>query len=139
MDQNGRPFDLASAWANGPVVLFFYPKADSPVCTREACAFRDAYADLRASNATIIGISRDGQEAQRTFAERWQLPFTLLSDPEGKATKAFRATALFGLMPGRVTYVIAKGGRVHSAHAGMLQSDAHVQHALDALQGQGSA
>jgi len=136
-DQHGTPFDLAKAWAQGPVVLFFYPRADSPVCTKEACAFRDAYADLQAHNATVIGISRDGQEAQRAFAERWALPFILLSDRDGTATKAYRATALFGLIPGRVTYVIAKGGTVHSAHDGLLQSDAHVRRALKALEDQG--
>lgn len=137
-DQHGKPFDLAAAWANGPVVLFFYPKADSPVCTEEACAFRDAYADLQARHATIVGISRDGTEAQKAFAERWQLPFVLLSDKDGAATKAYKAMGLFGLMPGRVTYVIDRNGCIHSAHDGLLQSDAHVQKALKALDAQSS-
>lgn len=138
-DQDGTPYHLATAWARGPVVLFFYPKADSLVCTKEACAFRDAYADLQAHNATIVGISRDGTEAQKAFAERWQLPFVLLSDKDGVATKAYKATGLFGLMPGRVTYVIDSRGIIFSAHDGLLQSDAHVQSALKALDAQSTA
>lgn len=137
-DQEGNPVELALLWSKGPVVLFFYPKADSPVCTKEACAFRDAYADLQARNATIVGISRDGQRAQRAFAERWKLPFTLLSDQDGAVTKAYAATHLWGLIPGRVTYVIAQGGRIHSAYQAMLQGEAHVQEALRALEAQGT-
>lgn len=137
-DQQGAPFRLSDAWATSNVVLFFYPKAGTAVCTKEACAFRDAFADLQAREATIIGISKDGSEAQRAFATQWKLPFTLLADTQGKAHKAFGVNSLFGLVPGRKTFVIAKGGSIISAHSGLLESDAHVQHALDVLaQGKG--
>lgn len=137
-DQHGAPFRLSDAWRANNVVLFFYPKAGTAVCTKEACAFRDAFADLQARNAVVIGISKDGSEAQRAFASQWKLPFTLLADTAGKAHKAFEVNSLFGLIPGRMTYVIAKGGSIISAHSGLLESDAHVQHALDTL-GQGIA
>jgi thioredoxin-dependent peroxiredoxin len=137
-DQNGSPFQLSNTWMKGDLVLFFYPKADTPVCTREACAFRDAYAELRALNATVIGISRDKSDAQLAFAKRWNLPFTLLADPNGKAYAAYKVDRLFGLIPGRVTYVIRQGGWITNAYSGLLQSEAHVQQALDALATQGN-
>ncbi len=137
-DQDGKPFTLSSAWADSNAVLFFYPKADTPVCTKEACAFRDAFADLKSRNAVIIGISRDASEAQRAFATRWELPFTLLADVDGAAHKAYDVKALFGLLPARITYVVAKGGVIRNAHSALLGSDAHVQDALRALdQGKG--
>jgi peroxiredoxin Q/BCP len=132
-DQNGNPFTLSNAWRDSNVVLFFYPKAGTPVCTKEACAFRDAFADLEAKNAVVVGISRDGSEAQRTFASQWSLPFKLLADVQGKAHKAYAVDSLFGLIPGRVTYVIGKGGVIRNAHSALLQSDRHVQEALNAL------
>lgn len=132
-DQDGKPFTLSLAWAKNNVVIFFYPKADTPVCTKEACAFRDAFADLRSRNAVIIGISRDGSEAQRSFATRWNLPFTLLADVDGAAHKAYQVKGLFGLLPGRITYVVAQGGTIRNAHSALLGSDAHVQDALRAL------
>jgi len=132
-DQDGKSFTLSSAWQDANVVLFFYPKAGTAVCTKEACAFRDAFADLQAKNAIVIGISKDGSEAQRAFASRWNLPFTLLADTSGKAHKAYEVNRFFGLIPGRVTYVIAKGGTISNVHSALLQSDGHVQDALNAL------
>jgi peroxiredoxin Q/BCP len=132
-DQDGKPFTLSSAWRDSNVVLFFYPKAGTTVCTKEACAFRDAFADLQARNAIVVGISRDGSEAQRAFASQWNLPFKLLADVQGKAHRAYAVDSLFGLIPGRVTYVIGKGGVIRNAHSALLQSDGHVQDALNAL------
>ncbi len=132
-DQYNAPFRLAEAWRSSNVVLFFYPKAGTMICTKEACAFRDAFADLQARNTTVIGISKDGSGVQRAFADQWSLPFTLLADTHGEAHKAYEVDIFFGLIPGRVTYVIAKGGLISSAFSGLLGSHAHVQHALDAL------
>lgn len=132
-DQYGKPFSLSSAWAESNVVIFFYPKADTPVCTKEACAFRDAFAELKARNTVIIGISQDASEAQRAFAIRWELPFTLLADVDGAAHKAYDVKGLFGILPGRITYVVAKGGIIRNAHSALFSSDAHVQDALRAL------
>lgn len=136
-DQDGKPFTLSSAWLDANVVLFFYPKAGTRVCTKEACAFRDAFADLQARNTVVIGISRDGSEAQRAFASRWELPFKLLADKGGKAHDVYGVNTFFGLIPGRVTYVIGKGGVIIKAHSALFESEGHVQEALNAL-GQGS-
>lgn len=133
LDQLGRPFTLSQAWQQGPAVVFFYPKANSLVCTKEACAFRDAYTDLRAVNATVVGISRDGQEAQQAFASQWQLPFTLLCDTTDKAHQAYDVDRLLGLLSERITYVIDQGGVVRRAYSGLLGAQRHVQEALDAV------
>lgn len=135
-DQHGQPFDLAAAWSKQHVVLFFYPKAHTSVCTQEACAFRDAYADLQARNAVVIGISRDGSASQQSFASRWNLPFTLLADVDGKARKAYEVDSFFGLIPGRITYVIGQGGIIRHAHSDLFASHEHVQQALSALDDQ---
>lgn len=139
LDQFGRPFTLSQAWQKGPAVLFFYPKANSMVCTKEACAFRDAFADLRAANATVVGISRDGQEAQQAFASQWQLPFTLLCDAEDIAHRAYQVDRVLGLLSERITYVIDQGGVVRHAYSGLLGAQRHVQEALDAVGAQRKA
>ena len=138
-DQDGTPFELARAWSTHNVVLFFYPKADSAICTREACAFRDALADLKALDTVIVGISRDGREAQRAFAERWKLPYTLLCDTQGTAHRAYGAVGLLGILPLRITYVIGRGGIVRSAFSGLFQAKGHVRKTLAALRDQGKA
>lgn len=137
-DHEGRPFHLAEAWSNAHVVIFFYPKAHTSVCTQEACAFRDALADMEARHAIIIGISRDDVTTQQSFRKAYRLPFVLLSDAEGKAAQAYGARAFFGLVSGRVTYVIERGGIIRGAYSAMMQAEAHVQQALRTLEGQGS-
>lgn len=136
-DQHGRPFTLSHAWRDKNVVLFFYPKAETAVCTKEACAFRDALADVEARNAMIIGVSNDSVGAQRAFSERWKLPFVLLSDPDGRLATAYGARMFFGLIPGRVTYVIDRQGTIRGAYSAMLEAEGHVQKALAALEAQG--
>jgi len=87
-DENGTEVKL-SEFRGKPVVLFFYPKADTPGCTVEACEFRDSYGDLNAAGVTVLGISRDKASAQKRFKEKFSLPYTLLADPEQKVCKQF--------------------------------------------------
>lgn len=134
-DHTGRPITLSSLRGRH-VVLFFYPAADTRVCTLEACAFRDAFAALEGLDAVVLGISGDGREAQHAFASRWGLPFSLLCDTEGRVQRAYEVRTLFGLAPGRVTYVIDRAGVVRAAHRGMLEAEGHVRAALEALGGQ---
>lgn len=136
-DQNGKPFTLSHAWRDRNVVLFFYPKAGTAVCTKEACSFRDALADVQAHNAMIIGVSSDSVAEQRAFGEQWKLPFVLLSDPKGALSTAYGARKLFGLFPGRVTYVIDRKGIIRGAYSAMLEAEGHVQQALATLEAQG--
>ncbi|MDM9383794.1 peroxiredoxin [Chlorogloeopsis sp. ULAP01] len=116
------------------VVLYFYPKDDTPGCTAESCAFRDRYEVFQSAGAEIIGISGDSPESHQKFAAKYQLPFTLLSDKGDKVRKLYGATTAFGLIPGRVTYVIDNNGVVQYVFDSMLNFKAHVEEALKTLQ-----
>ncbi|MFQ4141570.1 peroxiredoxin [Chlorogloeopsis sp. ULAP02] len=115
------------------VVLYFYPKDDTPGCTVESCAFRDRYEVFQSAGAEIIGISGDSPESHQKFAAKYQLPFTLLSDKGDKVRKLYGATTAFGLIPGRVTYVIDKNGVVQYVFDSMLNFKAHVEESLKGL------
>jgi len=117
-----------------PVVLFFYPKDDTPGCTREACAFRDDYGEFGKLDAEVIGISSESVESHRSFAARHDLPFTLLSDEGGKVRKLYGVSNTLGLFPGRVTYVIDEEGVVRHIFSSQLGVEQHVEEALKALQ-----
>ena len=132
-DASGRPVSLDVLRATGPVVVFFYPRDDSPICTREACAFRDAYEDFVAAGATVVGVSSDSEGAHRRFAERRRLPFVLLSDPDGATRKAYGVRPTLGLVAGRVTFVIDGAGIVRLAFSAQFQSAGHVEQALEAV------
>ena len=118
---------------NKPVVLFFYPKDDTPGCTKEACAFRERYEDIRELNAEVIGISSDSVESHRSFAAKHELPFTLLSDEGAKVRKLYGASSTFGLIPGRVTYVLDEEGVIRHIFSSQLGVVEHVEEALEAL------
>jgi peroxiredoxin Q/BCP len=87
-DQNGREVSL-SQFRGAPVVLYFYPKDDTPGCTREACAFRDARRDYEKAGAKVLGVSPDGVKSHQKFAEKYQLPFTLLADTEKMVCESY--------------------------------------------------
>jgi peroxiredoxin Q/BCP len=96
------------------VVLYFYPKDNTPGCTREACAFRDGYAKLQQWGIVVLGCSIDGADAHRAFARKYRLPFPLLLDPDKKIAKAYGADngiPILGL-DRRITYVIGSDGRI---------------------------
>ncbi|RUR85834.1 peroxiredoxin [Chlorogloeopsis fritschii PCC 9212] len=130
--QNGTSVSLKD-FRGKPVVLYFYPKDDTPGCTVESCAFRDRYEVFQSAGAEIIGISGDSPESHQKFAAKYQLPFTLLSDKGDKVRKLYGATTAFGLIPGRVTYVIDKNGVVQYVFDSMLNFKAHVEEALKGL------
>jgi len=87
-DQDGNTVNLTD-FAGKPVVLFFYPKADTPGCTIEACGFRDIFAKIEQSGAVVLGISRDTPKAQKKFKEKYDLPYTLLADVDEAVCKQF--------------------------------------------------
>ena len=121
------------------LVLFFYPKDDTPGCTMEACAFRDSYADLQGLGAEVWGVSGDDAASHRRFANRHRLPFPLLVDAGNRVRKAFGVPSVLGLLPGRVTYVIDGHGVVRHVFNNLLDGPAHRREALEALRGlQGS-
>jgi peroxiredoxin Q/BCP len=121
------------------VVLFFYPKDDTPGCTKEACGFRDAYAEFRERGAVILGVSSDGEASHVRFKEKYGLPFTLLSDPEREVAKAYgvwRERKLYGktaLGIQRSTFVIGPDGTIVKAMRG-VKPDGHPEQVLAALE-----
>jgi len=128
--QSGQPVSLADYRGKSAVVLFFYPKDGTPVCTKEACSFRDAYEDFVQAGAVVIGVSADSWENHRAFASGHRLPFILLSDADGALRKAFGVPKTLGIMPGRVTYVIDKEGIVRHVFNSQFAADRHVAEAL---------
>ena len=101
----GTTFDSNSI-QNKPVVIYFYPKDNTPGCTTQACSFRDAYQDFQDLGVEVIGVSSDSVSSHQNFQQKFKLPFILLSDADKKLRKLFGVpSALFGLIPGRVTYV----------------------------------
>ena len=132
-DQNGKRVSLADFKGRRNVVVYFYPKDDTPGCTREACSFRDQFEDFTDAGAEVIGISSDSAASHLGFAVKHELPFTLLSDPDGEAREAFKVPATLGLLPGRVTYVIDKQGVIRHAFNSQLSPARHVAEALQVL------
>ena len=121
-----------------PVVLYFYPRDDTPGCTKEACAFRDSYDEYLARDAVILGVSRDGEESHRKFKQKYDLPFTLLSDPDHEVAEAYGVWAeksmygrkSMGIV--RSTFVIAADGTIATAMRG-IKVPGHSDKVLEAL------
>lgn len=135
-DQSGKKFDIKNILGKKNIVIFFYPKDDSLGCTKEACYFRDQFEVFDEADAVIIGISSQSVESHRKFGEKHKLSFTLLSDSGNKVRKMFNVqTNFFGLLPGRVTYVIDKSGTVIYIFDSQTQVTHHVDKALSALKG----
>ncbi len=132
-DQHGTTLTLQGLLAKGPVVLFFYPKDETPGCTAEACSFRDNYDVFVKHGATVVGISSDSVASHKGFAQHHQLPFVLLSDPGGAVRKTFGVAKTLGLFPGRVTYIIDAKGTVRHTFNSQFSATAHIQEALQAL------
>lgn len=129
-DQNGQPVSLEALLRNGPLVLYFYPKDNTPVCTREACHFRDAHAELADRGAQVVGVSADSDRSHRAFAEEHSLPFPLISDPDRRLAKQWDATHPFGLGTARVTYVVGEDGTLRGAFHHELRAKKHVEEVL---------
>ena len=131
--QDGTTFDLAAATADRAVVLFFYPKDDTPVCTKEACAFRDSYEAFLQAGAAVVGVSGDSVASHRGFAARHRLPFPIIADEGGRLRKLFGVPRTLGILPGRVTYVIDRQGIVRLVFSAPFASATHVTKALAAV------
>ena len=133
-DQNGNTINLADYLGKQPVVIYFYPKDDTPGCTAEACSFRDQYEDFKDAGAEVFGISSDSPQKHAAFAKRHGLPFVLLSDEHKRARKLMGVPGdLFGLLPGRVTYVVDDTGAVVHIFNSQLKAERHVKEAIQSL------
>ena len=132
-DAAGKPVRLSQYCGKKAVVVYFYPKDDTSICTKQACSFRDNFARFEGAGAVILGISDDSVASHAAFAAKYGLPFLLLSDRGGRVRKLFGVAKKFGILPGRVTFVIDRAGVVRHVYSGLGESDKHVAEALGAL------
>ncbi len=132
--QTGQPVSIQDFRGKKPVVLYFYPKDDTPGCTKESCAFRDRYETFTDAGAEVIGISGDSVSSHAEFAKKYNLPFTLLSDNGNYVRKLFGVPSTLGFLPGRVTYIIDKEGTIRHVFNSQLNFNGHVSESLKTIQ-----
>lgn len=132
-DAAGNLVRLSQYRGKNAVVVYFYPKDDTGVCTKQACSFRDDFTKFQSAGAAILGISDDSSASHEAFSAKYRLPFPLLSDQGGRVRKLYGVAKRFGLLPGRVTFVIDREGIVRHVYSGLFESDVHVAEALRAL------
>ena len=131
---DGETFRLSEQHGRHSIVLYFYPKDDTPGCTAEACSFRDQYQDFQDLGAEVVGVSSDSEASHQKFTQKHRLPFPLLADSGGKVRKQYEVPrALLGLLPGRVTFVIDKQGIIQYIFNSMSRATDHVAQAKDVL------
>lgn len=107
-DHDGKPTDLAKEGARGLLLVYFYPKADTPGCTKQGCSLRDSWGELQAKGVTVLGVSTDDEKGQKAFREKYNLPFRLLADREKKVVSAFGVGSTFGFAS-RTAYLFENG------------------------------
>lgn len=133
VDQNGKAVELGDLYSKGLVLVFFYPKADTSGCTKQACSLRDAYETLTERGVTVVGVSTDGVAAQKAFADKHHLPYTLIADNDKKVIGAFGVPATLGFAS-RQAYLVRDGVIVwRDLDASTEQQAADVLAALDAM------
>ena len=133
-DQNGIIFNIKDVVNKKNLVIYFYPKDDSPGCTKEACYFQDQFDGFKQADAIVIGISGQSVESHKIFADKYKLTYTLLSDKKNKIRKLFGVpTNFLGFIPGRVTYVVDKTGKVIYMFNSQSNPTKHVDEALRIL------
>jgi thioredoxin-dependent peroxiredoxin len=133
-DQDGNNININDLTGKSNLVIYFYPKDDTPGCTAEACSFRDQFVDFKETGAEVIGISSDSVASHKKFAEKHNLPFRLLSDVNKQVRKAFGVPGdMLGLLPGRVTYVVDKQGIVRHIFNSQFNAAKHVEEAIGVL------
>lgn len=133
-DQDGKLFNVADVLGKKNLVIFFYPKDDSPGCTKQACYFQDMFKVFEDNDALVIGISGQSVESHKKFADKYQLTYTLLSDDGNDIRKRFGVTTnLWGILPGRVTYVVDKTGTVQYIFNSQSEVTKHVDESIRIL------
>lgn len=132
-DQFGNELSLATLLRDGPVVLYFYPRDFTYVCTKQACLFRDEHEVLTYAGATLCGVSASSKSVQQEFSDVNNIPFPLVSDPDGSLAAKYGAGRLLGSLAKRVSFVIDQDSRIESVHHHELAVTRHLTGILDAL------
>lgn len=133
IDQDGETVSFAEIYAKGPTLIYFYPKADTPGCTAQACSLRDSFAALQGRGLQILGVSSDKSASQKKFQEKYQLPFTLIADGDGKVAAAFGVSRLLGFAS-RQSFLVQESHVVWNSLKAKTRDHAReVEAALDSL------
>jgi len=138
-DQDKKKIGLRDFIGKQEVVLYFYPKDDTPGCTKEACGFRDSINAFKKKDAVVLGVSNDDQVSHQKFANKYELPFPLLSDVDKKVAEAYgvyKEKSMYGkkyMGIERTTFVIGKDGKVKKIFP-KVKVDGHVEEVLQALE-----
>ncbi len=130
LSQTGKKTVLSDYFGKQMIVLYFYPQDESYGCTKEACRFRDEYEVFKAHGAEVIGISSDPVAAHQSFAANHQLPFVLLSDPDGEVRNLYGVKTTLGFIPGRVTFIIDLKGTIKHIFNSQFRPQQHITNAL---------
>ena len=136
-DQDGNAVSLGD-FKGRKVVLYFYPKDDTPGCTKEACAFRDAWSQFRKRKVAVLGVSVDDERSHKKFAEKFSLPFTLLADPEKRIVRDYGVwgqKSMYGrkyMGTNRVTYLIDEKGKIAAVWP-KVKPEGHAEEILESL------
>lgn len=133
-DQDGESFNFYPNKEGFYAVLYFYPKDDTPGCTAQSCSFRDNSHKLKELGAKIVGVSADDASSHKDFQSKYKLPFPLLSDTQGKVSKLYQVKKTFGLLPGRVTYLISPENKIMHAFSSQMQIQKHVDNVVEWLE-----
>ena len=108
LDQDGKPVIFKDVYAKGPTLVYFYPKADTPGCTKEGCSIRDSWEDLKKAGIQVLGVSEDPADAQKAFADKYKFPHTLIADADGKVAAAFQVD-MKGTRTSRQSFLVKDG------------------------------
>lgn len=136
-DEEGKLFVLHEELRKGPIVLYFYPRDFTAGCTAEACGFRDSYDSFASGGYQVVGVSSDNAERHRRFKDSNKLPFRLLTDADRSVARSFGIGKAFGIIPGRVTFVISGEGKIQQVFESLTNIRGHVASALETIKGRG--
>jgi len=133
-DQDAKPINLKDVYAKGPTLVYFYPKADTPGCTKQGCSLRDKWSDLQAKGVQVVGVSGDKPEAQKAFRDKQKFPFPLIADDDGKVAAAFGVPALKPGIYKRTSFLV-KDGKIAWEMTDKTSTDTHADDVLKAVEG----
>jgi peroxiredoxin Q/BCP len=126
-NDEGTDTSLNELLRDGPLILYFYPADFTPGCTKEACSIRDIHEDIQAVGLTVVGISPQDVESHRKFRDRYELPFTLLSDPNKEVVKLYDVDGMFGVGLQRATFLISQDGKIQDAVIANVRISRHAE------------
>ncbi len=133
-DQDGKPVKFADVYAKGTTLVYFYPKADTPGCTKQGCSLRDNWDALKAKGVQVLGVSGDKPEAQKAFRDKFTFPFPLVADDDGKVAAAFGVPAMKPGIYKRTSFLV-KGGKIVWNMTDKTTTETHAADVLKVVEG----